>query len=117
MEGREEKVFNIILIVGFISLLVVFLHLSSKNTVAIGIESHINDCSYDTDCIMVNSGCCGCDGGGVKIAINKNYIGYWNEKIFRECREVSCPAMAFRDESCYSTPRCVEGMCTLAITV
>jgi len=77
------------------------------------ITDSIYKCNKDDDCISVKSGCCGCTAGGSNIAINKDYLDYWNQKLSEECEEIGCPAVMSDHWTCFATPKCVNGECQL----
>jgi len=58
-------------------------------------------CNKDNDCTMVSVGCCGCSGGGGRMAINKQVEEAWQEKHTAECGDaVVCPAVISDDPTC-----------------
>lgn len=76
----------------------------------------IFDCEVDSDCTVVDSGCCGCTGGGGQISINKEYEETYYSTLKEErCLEFSlCPAVMSQHISCFSKPpKCNEGICEL----
>lgn len=72
-------------------------------------------CSADSDCIKVNAGCCGCNAGGKKIAINKNFEAEWEKQLSCETKDVYCIQVISNDPSCYeqTTAKCVQGQCKI----
>jgi hypothetical protein len=109
MDHNHEKVFDIILIIGLVILIVAFLQMNSgRITVA---KNRMSECIQDSDCTLVNSGCCGCNAGGEKTSVNKYYIGYWNENLSASCRDISCPAVESKKLSCYAEAKCVNNIC------
>ena len=69
-------------------------------------------CTKDSDCVLVQDGCCGCSMGGSNTAINKLYEEAWNIELSSKCANVLCPAVISKNPSCFSEPRCVEWVCT-----
>jgi len=109
MDHNHEKVFDVILIIGLIILIVAYIQMNSATSLVS--KDRISQCTQDSDCILVNSGCCGCSYGGGKTAVNKYYIGYWNENLSISCKDISCPAVISTDMSCFSEAKCVNNIC------
>jgi hypothetical protein len=110
MDYNHEKVFDIILIFGLLIILIVALQMNSTKR-DIADDSHISDCLQDSECVLVNANCCGCDNNGTKTAVNKYYIGYWNERLYRRCLDASCPDAASQDLTCFAEARCINNKC------
>lgn len=76
-------------------------------------DKELYQCNEDRECVSVKSGCCGCGSGGTSIAINRNYLNYWNEKLTSECKSTMCSMAMSQHVSCFSKPTCVNSECTL----
>jgi hypothetical protein len=109
MDHNHEKVFDMILIVGLIILIIAFIQMNSAN--ALVSKDRLSQCIQDSDCTLVNAGCCGCNYGGARTAVNKYYIGYWNENLSISCKDISCPAVISTDISCSAEAKCVNNVC------
>ncbi len=68
------------------------------------------ECSVDSDCFLVNEGCCPCNSGGTQIAINKLYTDEWEEKL--NCSEDVACIMMYNCKPNIS-PACVSGKCVV----
>ncbi len=70
-------------------------------------------CVEDSDCISIKGDCCGCTGGGIATAINKNFKNQWNNY---NCggKMMKCLAVMSNDSSCINKePQCVDNRCVL----
>jgi putative hemolysin len=76
--------------------------------------SDLYSCQVDGDCVKVSEGCCSCNSGGKAMSINSGASEYWNKKLEVECGEIACPAVISQHVSCFSEPKCVDSVCTLA---
>lgn len=76
-------------------------------------EEELYACESDSDCLMVNGDCCGCELGGSSIAINAKYADYWNKKLVPECKEFSCPDITPEDIRCDFFPQCLKNKCSV----
>ncbi len=65
-------------------------------------------CEKNSDCVETQPDCCGCSGGGIQIAINKEFIDLWEMKIKNACRDISCIAV-YTCKPGY--PACVNNVC------
>lgn len=67
-------------------------------------------CTKDSDCTLVDEGCCGCESGGEKTPINKKaVIEYMRE---RDCPQMPlCKKSMSTHYSCTLKPKCIEGTC------
>ena len=74
-------------------------------------------CQQNSDCVVVQNGCCGCNGGGKNIVINKGFLEKYNNKIEKECKDTGCVAVISEDPSCRKTtiPVCNNNKCELAV--
>ena len=109
MDHNHEKVFDMILVIGLVILIIAFIQMNS-GTASLN-KDRLAQCIQDSDCTLVNAGCCGCNNGGQKTAVNKYYIGYWNENLSTSCRDISCPAVISTDMSCSSEAKCLNNVC------
>lgn len=82
-----------------------------KENVAFPDKDELIKCNNNSDCVLVNSGCCGCSMGGRMICINKKYLENWNQKLKLDCKvERACPAVYL----CGDNPtrcECVNNVC------
>lgn len=69
----------------------------------------LTSCTIDSDCTLVQEGCCSCNMGGKTIAINKRYEKEWNENITKNCpQDTVCIALY----NCFNyQARCIEKRC------
>ncbi|VVB51520.1 Uncharacterised protein [uncultured archaeon] len=65
-------------------------------------------CGSDSDCVAVDD-CCGCDRGGGRKAINKDYVGKWKEYLL--CGQAPCPGVPLDEPGCRGAVRCVVNEC------
>jgi len=63
-------------------------------------EGNSKSCSADSDCVLVDEGCCNCNSGGKRTAINKNFMEQYNENLEASCKDTACPAVISDDPSC-----------------
>jgi len=111
MDYNHEKVFDIVLIFGLLVILIVALQMNSPQ--ADVDNSHMSDCLQDSECVLVNANCCGCDNNGTKTAINKYYIGYWNERLYQRCANAYCPRVVSEDSTCSAEAKCLKTKCVV----
>lgn len=65
-------------------------------------------CNQDSDCVMTNLDCCGCQSGGLSFAINTMCEQVWQDGM--DCEGIACLAVYnCGDEE----PACVNGQCAL----
>ena len=71
-------------------------------------------CQTDSDCVLVDAGCCGCSAGGESIAIHKSQREAHNKRLLNQCPlHQVCPAAYLcnqvgaicRNSQCVTTPR------------
>ena len=67
-------------------------------------------CKSDGDCVLVDEGCCGCTGGGKRIAMLRSQVQQ------RNCEAVMCPQIMSNDPSCLDVARayCKAGRCEIS---
>lgn len=97
-------------------------NLGSSSTTTITLPAYVKifdymlACKNDSDCTLVNEGCCPCDLGGNIVPISRNYSRWWNRQI-----DIQCPLMVgcgggvcvHCNRPCkYYYPFCDNGMCT-----
>ena len=74
-------------------------------------KNELVKCNNNNDCVLVNSGCCGCSMGGGMTCINKKYLENWSQKLKLDCKDnVACLAVYL----CGSNPtgcECVNNVC------
>jgi hypothetical protein len=65
---------------------------TSTTTITLPGFMHIYDymqtCANDSDCALVNEGCCPCFAGGDVVPISRNYSVWWNRQL-----DIQCPFM------------------------
>jgi len=72
--------------------------------------SELNLCQQDSDCAEVRWDCCGCANGGRSFAINKNYVGLWEEDKATRCSNENCPNLNVCE---HNQVKCISNHCTL----
>lgn len=83
-------------------------------SVGTSVGENIYKCDIDSDCIIVQDGCCDCGNGGKNAVINKNYLDYWNQKISKECKNKGvCVAVVSNHWTCFAEPKCINNRCQL----
>jgi hypothetical protein len=110
-KNTYEAVFNGILIIGLIALFIAFLFLIPKQSEVL--EEDLYYCILDSDCALVRGGCCGCNEGGNNTAVNNGYVGYWNAKMDKACKDVFCPQVISTHWTCSAQPVCFQNKCSL----
>lgn len=74
-------------------------------------QEQLTYCEADSDCTLVNENCCGCENGGSKKCINKDYQQSWKSELNCEERvNVVCPTVYLCD-SLPSGCECVDNTC------
>lgn len=73
----------------------------------------MGSCSVDSDCVLVQEGCCSCSGGGENIAINDFFSDFYFENYLSNCVDVMCPAV-FRLGCESEVADCVDGACVVS---
>ena len=70
-------------------------------------------CQEDSECMLVQEGCCSCNMGGKKVPINSDNTNEYKGGF--KCDEVSCLAMMSNDPSCDADANvlCLKGVCSL----
>src|SRR5262245_22692423 len=83
---------------------------------ASGLALPASPCRTDTDCMLVDEGCCGCREGGRRVAIVSARLGDWQRA--RRCEEVMCIQSVSVDPSCAETARarCAAGRCEVGVS-
>ncbi len=78
-------------------------------------SSDIPVCEKDRDCIAVPDGCCGCNEGGKKRAINRKYYSYWLGKKNDSCIFTRCESVLSDHLSCQKElkAKCVNSQCVM----
>lgn len=73
-------------------------------------------CTADDQCVLVTEDCCGCNGGGRQIGVNKAKLEALGARRVSLCAGIACPAQMSDDASCDAhSARCVSGMCAPAV--
>jgi hypothetical protein len=79
------------------------------------IFDYMQTCKNDSDCTLVNEGCCPCFAGGTVVPINRNYSKWWNNQLNVQCPlMVSCGGNVciHCNKPCnYYYPFCDNGIC------
>ena len=82
-----------------------------KENIALPDKEELIKCNNNSDCVLVNSGCCGCSMGGGMTCINKNYLENWNQKLKFDCKvERACLAVYLCDDNPTGC-ECVDNVC------
>jgi hypothetical protein len=71
----------------------------------------IDTCKVDTDCALVDEGCCGCNAGGKKVAIAASASTLYDQEHKQSCGGTMCPAVMSNDPSCHADAACEAGKC------
>ena len=79
------------------------------------LEISPSKCFADSDCIVVQNDCCGCNSGGKNKAIAGNYKDIWDRELGDKCKQIGCLSVLSQDISCFSNPVCENDLCTLKI--
>jgi len=68
-------------------------------------------CESDSDCTLVDENCCGCENGGSKKCINKEFEESWKSELNCEEKEsIACPTVYLCDDL-PSECECVDNKC------
>lgn len=79
-----------------------------------GRNTNIRACETNDDCIGVDEGCCSCDQGGKRTAINRKYYSHYLETKNDSCFFAPCPQAVSTDSSCHGDrPQCISGLCQM----
>lgn len=99
-----------------INKLLFFFILLPSITIAADTIPKDKQCTTNADCVLVQSGCCNCNNGGQKVAINSQSVSEWDKANKSHCESTMCPAMVSVDPSCAAnaTAVCQAGACTIA---
>ena len=105
----EKGVIIFLLLILLIMLIsIVYTNKKRSNFEVLGDEIYL--CNNDSDCISVPpKNDCNCNNGGYNIAINKDYLLYWEEYLKRDNKPQTCLAVM----RCFGEPRCIEGICKI----
>ena len=68
-------------------------------------------CRKDSDCVAVMAGCCGCSYGGANVALHKDEVKSYREKIWPTCGDAVCLTEISQHVSCTSPVICQKGDC------
>lgn len=71
-------------------------------------------CKEDSECVIVQEGCCSCNNGGRNTAILKTDEQAWKTKLAGQCADTMCPAVISTDKTCFNVAKCVDGKCEAA---
>ena len=82
--------------------------LFTNNSSMISIEG----CRSDSDCVIVNDGCCSCESGGKAKAVDHTSVLQWQQTQL-ECDLNLCNGSQSADPSCSKKARCVNNTCQL----
>ena len=69
-------------------------------------------CEYDHECVKVDLDCCGCESGGISVAINGQCEPEWYHWVYSfwtDCGSAVCPCVYLCDGA---VPRCENSYCT-----
>lgn len=71
-------------------------------------------CTADTDCVVIETACCGCENGGniaTKIGIHKNYLtsvfNTFKTNLSKYCHAVNQDNCSSTDNKCEGEPKAV----------
>ena len=67
------------------------------------------NCGLDTDCVVVQNGCCDCANGGKDIAINKLQLQKFKARF--NCDQIMCTMMAAAEPCGSGVVSCVANKC------
>lgn len=73
-------------------------------------------CVQDSDCIIVQDGCCSCGNGGQNTSINRDYEGDWENDILTKCSDTYCLTWVSDHWTCNEAEieaKCIESECEL----
>ena len=69
-------------------------------------------CKDNSECVIVQNGCCDCNNNGKVIPINKNYQDYWNKNLKELCGGIGCYPFISEDISCsFNEAKCIYNQC------
>ncbi len=80
-------------------------------------SQQIHSCQKDSDCQLVQEGCCPCSMGGKKIALLLNQVADYKKKREETCSETTmCMAMISQDPSCldHAQSVCQNSVCQIS---
>ncbi len=68
-------------------------------------------CAVDTDCVVVQKGCCSCAMGGDAVVINQQAAAVHPMKRACMTEDVHCPGVINESPACTGIPACQAGRC------
>ena len=82
-------------------------------------KENFKACSADTDCILVDTDCCGCSQGGKRTAINKAFEQLWANNLACERSDIACIQVISNDSSCNPNNKaiCTAGKCDIGYSL
>jgi hypothetical protein len=75
-------------------------------------KEHLYKCKKDSDCLLLDQGCCNCNHGGQRISMH--YLEVAEQKP-KNCALTMCAAMISNHASCRKQAKsvCSEGVCAI----
>ncbi|GEM_PF-2829948 len=88
---------------------------SHEFTVSVPSVEKMQSCTSDSDCILVDADCCGCNQGGERTAINKAFESEWRKYLSCETKDIACIQVISNDPSCNENNQaiCTAGKCEI----
>jgi hypothetical protein len=81
---------------------------------AAALDGEMDVCTTSEDCELVE-GCCGCNAGGIQIAIRKDAVTSFEGSQAARCGETMCAEVISTDPSCSAEAICGQnGRCEVA---
>ena len=83
------------------------------------LTSTMRKCTKDTDCVLAESACCGCDKGGndsSKIGLNKNYLITYTNQILSYCDKTQAKCTSTTNNCGTTSVVCENKLCVAKIT-
>jgi hypothetical protein len=75
--------------------------------------SYLRTCNVDSDCIIVQSDCCGCNQGGKADTIHQKHKESWEKTVRIKCEGTLCTQAISNHWSCFAEAECIKNKCTL----
>ncbi|MGE0870269.1 MAG: hypothetical protein AB7P03_17015 [Kofleriaceae bacterium] len=72
-----------------------------------------NSCESADDCVLVEA-CCGCSGGGRRVAIRKDAVTDYDATRAKRCADSTCTMAISTHPSCDAEAICDQGHCRVA---
>jgi hypothetical protein len=78
------------------------------------VTSTMKKCTKDTDCVLAESDCCGCEKGGsntTKVGLNKYYLTNYNTQVLTYCRQSQAKCSSSTDNCGTINVACENSLC------